>query len=412
MHEIYTCATLTLVGLHGAESHSGLPGVRFDTRNSSQHEEIIDGLKLMKNFLFLNSEIRRSVWGTRCWTLQESLLPHHLVLFTSNQVIFACRQAIYREDACLEAISAALPMMNREAWDDPSSFLTRGDDLNGFYEVIRDFSRRFVSFDSDILKACSAVMLWYTELLDKKVSPFESGVVHKLPRFLFGLPICEFSKALCWYPMYGHSPLQRRMDFPSWSWAGWKSEVRWDHFSRNTGTGLENSGIIKPNALDRELWEQFGHTVSPVRQHFSNASEPIIPIAPDTPLLQFWTSSAFLTVSKSQVDGWDVDMTGADYLPRFGINELQHHVLQYHAAWRAQQSENLEIIVIGATHNKSPGLDYNERDKDYDSSNSVEIDLMCIEWKDNIAYRIQVCPAWSLSNWMSLGPKEKFMRLG
>jgi hypothetical protein len=36
MHEIYSCAALTLVALNGSDSHAGLPGVRHGARKQSK----------------------------------------------------------------------------------------------------------------------------------------------------------------------------------------------------------------------------------------------------------------------------------------------------------------------------------------------------------------------------------------
>jgi hypothetical protein len=41
----------------------------------------------------------------------------------------------------------------------------------------------------------------------------------------------------------------------------------------------------------------------------------------------------------------------------------------------------------------------------------VALDLMCIQWGDGIAERVQVCHSWLLDDWLEMKPIEKFIKL-
>lgn len=72
MHKIYSQAMITLVALSGSSSHSPLPGVRFGSRVWNQHCETVKGLKLVTRYPSLITQIDRSIWIMRGWTLQEA----------------------------------------------------------------------------------------------------------------------------------------------------------------------------------------------------------------------------------------------------------------------------------------------------------------------------------------------------
>jgi hypothetical protein len=42
----------------------------------------------------------------------------------------------------------------------------------------------------------------------------------------------------------------------------------------------------------------------------------------------------------------------------------------------------------------------------------VVLDVMCIEWVDGIAERVQLCHSWQLDDWLEMEPKEKLVKLG
>lgn len=231
-------------------------------------------------------------------------------------------------------------------------------------------------------------------------------------RSLFGLLEKSFAYSLGWYPVKGHSPTLRRTEFPSWSWAGWEGPAQWRDFHNPEHDERVkrwwNSGIIEPTKLDRNLCDNFGMIVSPVRRHLRDndldCSDP--PTLLDDGTLQFWTSSAHVTVSRQQDSGSHGIYGDFRIIPRDGNSWF--YTLQCDPAWRSHQPDRLEFIVIAASRLEPPKPPRYKYDGNwcltgYDSSDLYEnlgafkaafkhweehmqdrvvLDLMCVEWKE------------------------------
>jgi hypothetical protein len=317
--------------------------------------------------------------------------------------------------------------------------------LKKYFLIIQEYTLRQLRYHSDMLKACNAVIQWIAR--DEKQGT----------RCLFGLPENRFALSLGWSPTRGHSCAEgvRQDQFPSWSWAGWKGPVQWNILQMAGDNGRVSdwgaSGIIQDSELDEELRRKAGRTVTPVRQHpeHDNLNQP--PVS-DSGVLQFWTSSAHVSVSRQEAIGTIGTRTHGHYywlhegLPTFEIlkrdgTNWYRYRLQCDPDWRSRQPDQLEFIAIGASRLKPPdppqyedsigcGTSLHRARQDgrlykrYDSflrafdhwknhmQDRVVLDLMCIEWKGNVAERVQVCHSWRLEDWMALEPKEKLIRLG
>ncbi|KAK4152994.1 hypothetical protein C8A00DRAFT_15723 [Chaetomidium leptoderma] len=91
------------------------------------------------------------------------------------------------------------------------------------HQVIAEFTKKRLSFDSDSLNAVSGVLNVFGDM-DPPV------------RFCQGLPVSQdvsahftdnlLLESLCWYHQDPAS-VQRRDQFPSWSWAGWSGTISW-----------------------------------------------------------------------------------------------------------------------------------------------------------------------------------------
>ena len=72
MYRSYEAALCTLVALDGSNAHSGLPGVRVNSRNDIGYPIRIDGANLMAGPYFpLSQAVENSRWWQRRWTLRE-----------------------------------------------------------------------------------------------------------------------------------------------------------------------------------------------------------------------------------------------------------------------------------------------------------------------------------------------------
>jgi hypothetical protein len=177
-------------------------------------------------------------------TFQEALLSHRLIVFTNEQVYFQCRQSCSCESyPVLRDVDAPISPLDQ--------FYEFAFQIQSFSEqesvgaALKDFTRRQLSYDADILNAFRGTLKQYER---------EAGVYS-----LFGIPIIarprdrelfklrhphlhdrgleqRFTAALTWESHLHYSAgwitgglrdrygedLPRRAGFPSWSWAGWR----------------------------------------------------------------------------------------------------------------------------------------------------------------------------------------------
>lgn len=97
MDVIYQCATVTIIALSGADSSTGLPGVSADTPRVPQGSETSNGIKFLTIFPMLTQDLEGTVYPTRAWTMQESMLTRCRLFFTNNQIHFWCPSAMFSE---------------------------------------------------------------------------------------------------------------------------------------------------------------------------------------------------------------------------------------------------------------------------------------------------------------------------
>ncbi|KAJ4104136.1 hypothetical protein NW760_010815 [Fusarium oxysporum] len=191
--------------------------VRPGTRHpESQHQAIVDGLRLMTCYPSLFTEIESSVWFNRGWTFQEAAFSKRIFFFTTSQTFFLCRETMY----CQESVWEVPDGDSMAAWANTKTIEAgRIKDLmifrnsngsypeGGYYRSAEEYTKRTLCYPQDILHAWAAVIQWMEE--DKKWGSTCS----------FGLPLDQFGFGLGWKPLHGHNPdpVNQRAGFPSWS---------------------------------------------------------------------------------------------------------------------------------------------------------------------------------------------------
>lgn len=128
MGSIYDSAFLTIVAASGLDCNSGLPGLRAGSRSFEPEDAIVIpptahqvGLSLLttchshgSDFNELHNlawdDVEPSVWNSRGWTLQERALSRRNLIFTREQVLWACDGAYFCEESCFEH-----PKMNEDS---------------------------------------------------------------------------------------------------------------------------------------------------------------------------------------------------------------------------------------------------------------------------------------------------------
>ena len=215
MNTIYEGAYLTIIAAAGEDAEAGLPGVTPNSRDTRQHFEVVDGMRLAVAMPTLTQQITESRWASRAWTYQEGIMCQRYLIFTSQQIYWECRQAAFCE-AIEEPIKDfpdmnELPSFGRVLG---SSFMERNEFSKVYRRLVSDYSTRDLTYESDGLRAVSGLL---------RRLEISFGV-----RFVCGIPKNMMPEFLLW----NHRPqlntpqvVRRRASIPSWTWAGWSGYV-------------------------------------------------------------------------------------------------------------------------------------------------------------------------------------------
>ncbi|KAH6647027.1 heterokaryon incompatibility protein-domain-containing protein, partial [Truncatella angustata] len=90
MCDVYESAHLTIVGAAAKDSWAGLPGLRAGTRNTKQHTLQLGDVLLAVVQRSPREALESSIWNTRAWTFQESILSNRLIIFTDEHCFWSC----------------------------------------------------------------------------------------------------------------------------------------------------------------------------------------------------------------------------------------------------------------------------------------------------------------------------------
>ncbi|EXJ57678.1 uncharacterized protein A1O5_12468 [Cladophialophora psammophila CBS 110553] len=225
MDVIYTYSRLTIAAVAGTNCHEGLHGVSRD-RVPLLHTTIAH---------FGLVEIPH----------QPERTPGALftnLAFCEQQLIWLCRAAHWAEGLDVNGENfhfARYDGLNKPRLEssifaeisdggEPSPLEPRPVELSDAATLIECYTRRKLSYESDINNAFEGLM-WYMS----SMSP--------LGGFLWGLPELNFEAFLCWSVRGGSSAtrgiVRRRQAFPaapSWSWMAWLGEVSFSPLTWST----------------------------------------------------------------------------------------------------------------------------------------------------------------------------------
>jgi hypothetical protein len=225
MDSIYRESVLTIVAATGTDAHSGIPGVRPNTRFLEQRVLSVRGVQLVDSVdhnqfrfqtRFQEPEwISSTPWARRAWTFQEALVSRRALFFTPEQVYWSCREGLLSEDTTEHFILKKDEHGRRILLDDEFS-------SQEYENIATTFSTRRLTFEADIGRA----FLGTQNYLDKKWGGH---------RFSWGLPHGAFGSFLMWewgfmtdrrkregtHPMRLTDGSVAHVPFPSWSWMGW-----------------------------------------------------------------------------------------------------------------------------------------------------------------------------------------------
>ncbi|KAF5872891.1 putative mitochondrial aaa atpase protein [Botrytis fragariae] len=244
MGSIYAHAKVTLIAASGRNSEAGLPGFRTP-RTGKQTQILISrvdtqfSMKLMRtlnphnNGFSFSHQLDDAEWSRRGWTLQERALSRRSIIFTDQQLIWACKQCHRTEETYCEtslAHTSWFRLQETEYFLDTSlrSFFASDDVIEQtwyrFRLLVLDFTKRQLTNPGDAHDAIHAILEQVKHLTGDT--------------FLWGLPTTNFEMGLCWEPssplgvrkrkdltVLKTTSLNRRVPFPSWSWLGWHNAI-------------------------------------------------------------------------------------------------------------------------------------------------------------------------------------------
>lgn len=172
------------------------------------------------------------VLNKRAWTTQEGILPHRLLHFDSNEIIWECdtssvcecgnviRHGLWKDlYGDLRAIRSAFKKMDWHSYGKPSPTsrhitnrlgdLSLEEKLSMWAELVRRYTLRSLTVPSDKLPAISGLARLFQAYMDIPVSDYVAGL------WKFTLPV-----GLLWYVQFsGAKPKPQPWRAPSWSWA-------------------------------------------------------------------------------------------------------------------------------------------------------------------------------------------------
>ncbi|KAK4101926.1 HET-domain-containing protein [Parathielavia hyrcaniae] len=255
MNQIYSLACLTIVDASSSGVNGGLPGLRPGTRTVVQEEVVVippggatrgtdrdpdPGLSLMTTLQRYAGRSRHFLdgtpWDSRGWTMQERVFSRRMLVFTPEQVYWACWGGTFCEESCFEnqpfQLHRSYPHANERdlslrlpfPYGLPPDIIQRSFWTLYDYLVFNYTNRNF-TYAGDIFDGFSAVSRGFSAL---------SG-----ENFSWGLPRSHFEAGLVWDSMPQDSTLRRRnelstlpmtsflvnVSFPSWTWMGWIGRV-------------------------------------------------------------------------------------------------------------------------------------------------------------------------------------------
>lgn len=242
MSAIYEHSLLTIVAAAGIDADAGLPGLRMP-RTSQQLHALVKNRSDMNPGMSLMTTLNQgrdvydhflddSVWAARGWTLQERVMSRRNLIFTQEQIYWACRRSQWCEETHLETSLARSSWSSKDETEhilDPACINPQApsDSVEQTWYQLRKlvlrYSTRKLTNDGDAHDAFAAILQEATK---------QTG-----EHFIWALPASRFELGLCWEPQWTGlsrrealsslrmTSLQRHVSFPTWSWLGWKGPI-------------------------------------------------------------------------------------------------------------------------------------------------------------------------------------------
>ncbi|KAB5584851.1 heterokaryon incompatibility protein-domain-containing protein [Coniochaeta sp. 2T2.1] len=216
MNSVYQGSGFTVIAAEGADAEAGLPGVGPGSRRGVRQEVVGlgqrgGGLRMTVQHS-IDWHLRRSVYKSRGWTLQELVLPRRTVVFVNQMVYFRCQEANWAEETTADVVDRYLDPDDGNISRIPDPLAEGGvRSWWAYQKLMEEYSTREIRFDGDALRASAGLL-----------RPLCAGME---TRMLEGLLANYLDNALLFVSSKGD--MRRRKGFASYSWAGWEGRVMW-----------------------------------------------------------------------------------------------------------------------------------------------------------------------------------------
>jgi len=250
MGDIYSSAELTLIAAAGANSEYGLPGVGRD-REHLGHDVTIGRLRFVTDYRWDLSEIYHSVWSSRAWTFQEGYISRRRLYFTDTRLVYICDRQLY-----CDAETGSEPTTFDSLRHLPDSIPVKrfGADLG--QGILREYTRRKLTFDSDALNGIVGVLNTFSKA--------RKPIFHTWGVTFGGLPRYAPHSLAVTLTWFHDAPCFRRKAFPSWSPLGWEGVAKYDYnlppvISRSFQVEVwDNGEFIQLSKVKQDLHQRAG----------------------------------------------------------------------------------------------------------------------------------------------------------
>jgi hypothetical protein len=315
MDLVYGKALLTIVVCPSNKNSetSELPGYRSSpsARRQKVYRAPYQDIDLVVPKPCLEDILAYTRWETRGWTFQESHLSRRSLYFTDHQLYFQCSCGMRCEDTNGEGHApGAYIKHSTNLWNPKNAHTadkeanhdemylnrTRYDDdneaLSAYDSFISAYLRRELSFGSDILNAFHGIAKIMSISMETE--------------FYAGLPVKWLDHALLWQ-LYGTG--ERRLDFPSFSWAGWLGGADAPYWLNAESTRK----LIKWYHLDGSKWMECKSEgqIEELAGSPRAIPEPELSILPSTKSAFPWSLATMTQVASFKLSTQPVDVTGA-----------------------------------------------------------------------------------------------------
>lgn len=241
MGAIYGNAEVTIIAAAGQDENYGLPGVGRN-RPGTQTVAHIGEVAVVWAAGDPQAAIKSSHWSTRGWTFQEALLSRRRLVFTEDQVYFECSAMNIFESLDIPLDSLHIKDRSKSYEDLRGGVFGRnraaqfgrfilqkqgkGENLSQYLSNVEEYSARKLTFAKDSLDAFRGIaqQFWYRKHAVHNIwgLPYLTLPAERGLGFVYSLAWHHTTS--CWD--LSQSP-HRRSQFPSWSWAGWEGEIRY-----------------------------------------------------------------------------------------------------------------------------------------------------------------------------------------